>query len=205
MDASQEPLRGRQKTMTLGDRILMRMFGRPEGLLGRLGGIILAHGNRRFAEEMVAFLEVRPSDDVLEVGFGPGIGIALLAGAATKGKIAGIDPSEEMVAQATARNAAAIEAGAVDLRRGTVERMPFADAAFDVALAINSMQVWPDAPAGLREIRRVLRMGGRVALAFTPRSGQKRAGITEMLAAADLADPRLVDLRGGFCALARKP
>jgi ubiquinone/menaquinone biosynthesis C-methylase UbiE len=191
--------------MTLGDRILMRMFGRPEGLLGRLGGIILAHGNRRFAEEMVAFLEVRPSDDVLEVGFGPGIGIALLAGAATKGKIAGIDPSEEMVAQATARNAAAIEAGAVDLRRGTVERMPFADAAFDVALAINSMQVWPDAPAGLREIRRVLRMGGRVALAFTPRSGQKRAGITEMLAAADLADPRLVDLRGGFCALARKP
>jgi ubiquinone/menaquinone biosynthesis C-methylase UbiE len=191
--------------MTLGDRILMRMFGRPEGFLGRLGGIILAHGNRRFAEVVVAFLEIRPSDDVLEVGFGPGVGIALLARAATAGTVAGVDSSSEMVAQAAARNAAAIEAGAVDLRHGTVERMPFADAAFDLALAINSMQVWPDALAGLREIRRVLRTGGRVALAFTPRSGQKRAGITEMLAAADLADPRLVDLRGGFCALARKP
>jgi ubiquinone/menaquinone biosynthesis C-methylase UbiE len=191
--------------MTLGDRILMRMFGLPEGLPGRLGGLILAHGNRRFAEEMVAFLEVRPSDDVLEVGFGPGVGIALLAGAATVGTVAGVDPSSEMVAQAAARNAAAIEAGAVDLRRGSVDSMPFADAAFDLALAINSMQVWPDAPAGLREIRRVLRTGGRVALAFTPRSGQTRAGVTEMLASAGFADPRLVDLRGGFCALARKP
>jgi ubiquinone/menaquinone biosynthesis C-methylase UbiE len=191
--------------MTLGDRILMRMFGRPEGLPGRLGGLILAHGNRRFAEEVVAFLEMRPSDDVLEVGFGPGVGIALLAGAATVGTVAGVDPSSEMVAQAAARNAAAIEAGAVDLRRGSVDSMPFGDAAFDLALAINSMQVWPDALAGLREIRRVLRTGGRVALAFTPRSGQTRAGVTEMLASAGFADPRLVDLRGGFCALARKP
>ena len=34
--------------------------------------------------------------------------------------------------------------------------MPFEDEAFDLALAINSMQVWPDRVAGLREIRRVI-------------------------------------------------
>jgi ubiquinone/menaquinone biosynthesis C-methylase UbiE len=191
--------------MTLRDRILMRMFGRPEGLLGRLGGIVLAHGNRKFAEEVVALLEIGASDDVLEVGFGPGVGIALLARAATAATVAGVDPSEEMLKQATARNAAAIEAGTAELRRGTAASMPFEDEAFDVALAINSMQVWPDVMAGLRELRRVLRMGGRVALAFTPRSGQGRAGITEILAAAGFAAPRLVQLRGGFCALARKP
>jgi hypothetical protein len=32
-----------------------------------------------------------------------------------------------------------------------VERIPFADAAFNLALAINSMQVWPDVDAGLLE------------------------------------------------------
>ena len=123
--------------MSLGNRILMRMFVRPEGLLVRLGGIILARSNRKFAEEIVAFLDVRASEKVLEVGFGPGVGVELLARSATGGSIAGIDPSEEMVAQATARNAVAIRTGSVVLRHGSVDSMPFEDDAFDTALAIN--------------------------------------------------------------------
>jgi ubiquinone/menaquinone biosynthesis C-methylase UbiE len=190
--------------MAIGERILMRMFGRPEGVLGRLGGIILARTNRSFAQELVALLDVGSSEKVLEVGFGPGVGIELLARAATKGSIAGVDPSAEMVEQATARNAAAIRTGMVDLHRGTVASMPFQDDTFDAAIAINSMQVWPDATAGLREIRRVLAVRGRVALGFTPNSGQPRAGVTEMLLAARFDQPRLAELRGGFCALARK-
>ena len=191
--------------MDLGDRILLRMFGRPEGLLGRLGGVILARANRSFAQEIIALLDVRPAERVLEVGFGPGVAIELLTSATPAGKIAGVDPSEEMVGQATARNAATIRTGAVDLRQGSVESMPFEDGAFDTVLAINSMQVWPDAPAGLREIRRVLTAGGRVALGFTPRSRQPKGGVTELLSAAGFEAARLVDLGGGFCALADKP
>jgi ubiquinone/menaquinone biosynthesis C-methylase UbiE len=191
--------------MDLGDRILLRMFGRPEGLLGRLGGVILARANRSFAQEIVALLDVRPAERVLEVGFGPGVAIELLASAAPAGKIAGVDLSEQMVRQAAARNAATIKTGAVDLRQGTAESMPFEDGAFDTVLAINSMQVWRDAPAGLREIRRVLTGGGRVALGFTPRSRQPKGGVTELLSAAGFEAARLVDLGGGFCALARKP
>jgi len=191
--------------MDLGDRILLRMFGRPRGLLGRLGGVILARANRSFAQEIIALLKVRASERVLEVGFGPGVAIELLASAAPAGKIAGVDPSGEMVRQAAARNAAAIARGAVDLRQGTAESMPFEDGAFDTVLAINSMQAWSDAPAGLREIRRILTGGGRVALGFTPNSRQPRTGVTEMLSAAGFEAARLVDLRGGFCALAHKP
>jgi len=202
--APRKPLRGWQRTMTATGRILMRMFGRPEGLLGRLGGVILARANRPFAQEVVALLNVGASEKLLEVGFGPGVGIELLAKTATTGRIAGIDPSEEMVKQAAARNAAAIRTGAVVLRRGTVESMPFEDDAFDTVLAINSMQVWPDAGAGLNEIRRVLTRGGRVALGFTPNSRQPSAGVAEMLSSAGFDHARLVELSGGFCALARK-
>jgi ubiquinone/menaquinone biosynthesis C-methylase UbiE len=191
--------------MSFAHRILMRMFGRPEGLLGRLGGVILARSNRKFAEEVVHFLDIRAPEKVLEVGFGPGVGIELLTKAATRGSIAGIDPSEEMVKQATARNAAAISTGVVDLRQGTVDRMPFEGDAFDTVLAINSMQVWRDPIVGLREIHRVLTGGGRVALGFTPNSGRPRAGVTEILSSAGFVDARLVELRGGFCAVARKP
>jgi ubiquinone/menaquinone biosynthesis C-methylase UbiE len=109
-----------------------------------------------------------------------------------------------MLKQATARNAAAIRTGVVDLHRGTVASIPFEGNAFDTVIAINSMQVWPDAAAGLREIRRVLAVGGRVALGFTPNSGQPRAGVTQMLAAAGFDGAHLVELRGGFCALARE-
>ena len=191
--------------MSFGDRILLRMFGRPTGVLGRIGGLILARFNRAFAEEIVALLDVRAAERVLEVGFGPGVAIELLAGAASVAKVAGIDPSKEMVEQASARNAAAIRTGAVDLRQGSVESMPFEDDSFDTALAINSMQVLPDKPAGLREICRVLTGGGRLALGFTPNSRQPRSGVTELLSAAGFEAARLVDLRGGFCALARKP
>ena len=84
----------------------------------------------------------------------------------------GIYPSREMVEQARARNAPALQGGHVDLRHGSVESLPFDDNCFDKALAINSMQVWPDAVAGLREMRRVMKPGGEIALGFTPYSGQ---------------------------------
>jgi ubiquinone/menaquinone biosynthesis C-methylase UbiE len=182
----------------------MRMFGRPEGALGRLGGIIMARMNREMARSVIGLLQIHSNEQVLEVGFGPGVGIALLAKSASSGHVAGVDPSKEMVTQARARNAAAIATGLVDLRQGSVERLPFDNDLFDAVMAINSMQVWPDATAGLREVRRVMRVGGRIALGFTSYSGQSRDGLLSTLSAAGFAEPRLVDVERGFCALARK-
>jgi len=79
----------------------------------------------------------------------------------------------------TQRNTQAIASGRVDLRHGAVERLPFDDHTFDKTLAINAMQVWPDAVAGLREMRRVLKTGGRIALGFTPYAGQPQSGVPD--------------------------
>jgi ubiquinone/menaquinone biosynthesis C-methylase UbiE len=191
--------------MSVLKTILMRMFGRPMGTLGWLGGMIMARANAALARSAIGLLDVQPTEKVLEVGFGPGVGIELLARSAPAGRVAGIDCSTAMVAQARARNVEAIASGVVDLRHGAVEDLPFEDGSFDAVLAINSMQVWPDIMAGLREIRRVLRPGGRIALGFTPYSGQQRTGITESLSAAGFAQARLVQTEHGFCALALKP
>jgi ubiquinone/menaquinone biosynthesis C-methylase UbiE len=180
------------------------MFGRPQGVLGRLGGIIMARMNRNLAGWTVALLDVQPHDRVLEVGFGPGVGIELLAGVVSSGRVAGVDVSEEMVEQARVRNVEAIQRGKVELRRGSVEALPFAPEMFDKAMAINAMQVWPDAVAGLREIWRVLKPGGRVALAFTPYAGQPQAGLTDVLTTAGFAGAQVVDIDQDFCALAIK-
>jgi SAM-dependent methyltransferase len=189
--------------MTVGRAILLRMFGRPQGKLGKLGGIIMARTNRKMAALAIDLLGIHPSDRVLEVGFGPGVGIELLA--ETAGRVAGVDPSEEMVAQATARNATAIKAGRVEIRQGSVERLPFRDEVFDCSLAVNSMQVWPDPTAGLREIRRVMKTNGRVALAFTKYAGKPKSGLVDELADAGFAGARVKETDDGFCALASKP
>jgi ubiquinone/menaquinone biosynthesis C-methylase UbiE len=185
--------------------LLMCMFGRPRGVLGRLGGIIMAGMNREAAAQIIEMLDFRPDDKVLEVGFGPGVAVQLLLHRVPAGSVAGIDYSQEMVRQAAARNAAALRNRRVDLRYGSVERLPFADETFDKALAINSMQAWPDAHAGLREIQRVLKHGGNVALGFTVNSGQPKEGVAELLTAAGFAQARIVDRSKLFCAIATKP
>jgi ubiquinone/menaquinone biosynthesis C-methylase UbiE len=191
--------------MSIVHRILLRTFGRPQGILGRVGGLIMARTNQQCAAWVIDLLDIQAHDRVLEVGFGPGVGIQLLARSASAGYVAGVDVSAEMVAQAAARNAQAIASGRVDLRHGAVERLPFADNTFDRTLAINAMQVWPDAVAGLREMWRVLKTGGRIALGFTPYSGQPQSGVPELLTAAAFTEVHVVETELGFCALAVKP
>jgi ubiquinone/menaquinone biosynthesis C-methylase UbiE len=165
----------------------------------------MARTNRKCAAWVIDLLDVQPRDKVLEVGFGPGVGIQLLTSPASARYVAGVDPSKEMVAQATIRNKEAIKKGRVDLRHGSVASLPFADNTFDKALAINSMQVWPDGAAGLREMRRVITPAGKVALGFTPYSGQPNAGLAETLTAAGFAKAHVVKRDKNFCALAIRP
>lgn len=191
--------------MSIVRTIFTRTFGRPQGMLGRLGGVIMARMNADCGAWVTDLLEVRPSDTVLEVGFGPGVIIQRLANLTPSGHVAGIDQSQEMLEQASARNAVEIRGQRVDLKCGSVESLPFNDASFGKVIAINSMQVWPDAKLGLREIRRVMTPGGRIALGFTPYSGQRNSRLPEILTEAGFVEAEVVESAKGFCALATKP
>jgi ubiquinone/menaquinone biosynthesis C-methylase UbiE len=188
--------------MNIGRSLLLRLFGRPRGILGRLGGHIMARVNRHCAAWAVGLLDVRPQDRVLEIGCGPGVGIELLAHSALC--VVGVDPSPEMLRQARRRNALAVRDGRVELRQGSAESLPLADASCDRVLAVNSLQVWPDARGGLREVRRVLKPDGRLALAFTVHSGQARTGLSELVADAGFENCRIVEANQAFCLLAMR-
>ena len=51
--------------------VLMRMFGHPEGVLGRLGGIIMARTNHLAAKEIIGLLDVRAADQCWRSVSGP--------------------------------------------------------------------------------------------------------------------------------------
>ena len=98
--------------------------------------------------------DVAPGDRVLDLGCGSG---ELLAMAAARGaEVSGIDSAEGMLAIARARLPEA------DLRLGALQRLPWADGAFDLVTAVNALQFTADFLAALREAARV---GRRVAVA----------------------------------------
>jgi ubiquinone/menaquinone biosynthesis C-methylase UbiE len=105
---------------------------------------------------------------VLEIGFGPGVALEDVLERARQGHVAGIDVSTVMVRQARRRNAEAIREGRLELREGSVARLPYPDGAFDKALAVNAVQAWPDTVGGLTEVRRVLRDGGLFVVTQEP-------------------------------------
>lgn len=156
----------------------------------------MAHraSNQRRNHWVVSLLDVRPTDRVLEVGFGPGLAIAELATAAVRGRVYGVDHSAVMVRRAGRRNSAAVRAGRVELVCAPVDRLPRFDEPLDAILAVNSVGFWPDPVERLTELLLLLRPGGRIALASQPRCpGANRD--TTARAARELRD--LLD-RAGF-------
>jgi SAM-dependent methyltransferase len=186
-------------TSTLRQRAIKKMvrqFHHPRGVAGRVAGWIMAHrgSNRRRNRWVASLVDARPTDRVLEIGFGPGVAIAALAERVTRGVVYGIDHSAVMVQVASRRNAAAVRADRVVLRQAAVDRLPTFGDPLDAVFAVNSVGFWPDPVDRLRELRGLLRPGGRIALASQPRCpGATRE--TTVRAAGELED---LLVRAGF-------
>jgi SAM-dependent methyltransferase len=83
--------------------------------------------------------------------------------------VCGLDHSAVMVRQAARRNAEGVRRGQVDLRLGSVESLAAFEVPFDKILAVNVTLFWDRPVEILGNLRRALRPGGRIALAFQPR------------------------------------
>jgi ubiquinone/menaquinone biosynthesis C-methylase UbiE len=185
---------------------LVGQFGHPRGAVGKVAGWVMANrpSNRQRNCWAASLLDVRPTDQVLEIGFGPGIAIAELSRrVGPAGHVYGIDRSEVMLARASRHNAAAIRDGRVTLVLGAVEALPPAlDGPFDAMLAVNTVGFWTAPAERLTALRQRLRSGGRIAIVSQPRcpGAMKRSTldaaseITDWLQAAGFAQPRIETL-----------
>lgn len=156
-----------------------RQLARPRGLLGLLAGEALAWQNREVNAWTLSLLGLGAVDRIVEIGFGPGVGVRLAAARARRGLVAGVDPSSMMVRRARWRNQRAVRRARVDLRRGSVEELPWLDGTFTHAWSVNTFFEWPDKAAGLAELARVLEPGGRLALTTQARWAQDEAEAKE--------------------------
>jgi ubiquinone/menaquinone biosynthesis C-methylase UbiE len=153
-------------------RFIAAQFRQPSGWFGaRLFSRFMNRVNRRIIEQTIALLDLSPQHHVLDIGFGGGISLSLLAPRLTGGSITGVDISPDMVHAAERRFAPLIAQQRVRVMQGDVTHLPFASATFDRVFTVNTIYFWANAAQGVSEIHRVLKPGGRAAISI--RSGDK--------------------------------
>lgn len=125
---------------------------------------------------------IRTGDIILDVGCGGGRTMTKLALAANTGIVHGIDYSPESVAATKRANRHLMESGRVAVQQASVLALPFADDAFDLVSAVETHFWWQDLSAGMREVFRVLRPGGRAIVIAEFYNGGKYAKYADRLA-----------------------
>jgi len=112
----------------------------------------------------LALAEVKPGMTVLDLGSGAGFD-AFLAWRAVgpTGRVIGVDMTDDMLARARA-NAEKLGATNVEFRKGYIEKLPVEDASVDLIISNCVINLSPDKPAVFREMARVLKPGGLMAV-----------------------------------------
>ena len=148
---------------------ITKQFGNPSGLFGRFIGNGMAKRNVFDAQWTISLLDIQPHHRILEIGFGPGVSTQMASEKASKGFVAGIDHSKTMVQAASQRNANAIQSGRMELKHSEVASLPYPDKSFDIAFSLHSIYFWQIPVDCLREIKRVLKPGGLLAITIQPK------------------------------------
>lgn len=144
----------------------MHQAVKPSGALGVVMGWLLERGDAVQNRATVEALEPPPGGAVLEVGFGPGHALEMLAASRPLGLLAGVDHSEVMVETARKRLARMRGDAALDLRCGDAGELPFPNDRFDIVYAVNAFHQWPAPEDALAEMAGVLKPGGDLVLSI---------------------------------------
>ena len=149
----------------------------------------------------LAFAGLQAGEIVLDLGSGGGID-CFLAGqqVGPSGRVIGVDMTPTMVAKAR-DNAAKVNARNVEFRLGEIDALPLGDRVVDVVVSNCVVNLSPDKPAVFREVFRVLRPGGRLAISDIVASHPLPSNIADdpgALAGCVAGAPAVEDLRNAL-------
>ena len=133
---------------------------KPTGFGGKVMVSMMNLGHSALADWGLQFVSPARDAAVLDCGCGGGANIRTLLKMCPKGQVEGIDYSEVSVEKARSVNREAIAAGRCAVLQASVMELPFADAAFDLVTAFETVYFWPDLRQSFREAARVLKPGG---------------------------------------------
>jgi SAM-dependent methyltransferase len=198
---------------------------KPRGWAGRFHLRAMNSRHAAVTDWGLRHLSIEPMFAILDVGCGGGKAIERLAALATLGRVCGVDYSATSVAAARSTNAQAIADGRVEILEASVSGLPFAEGTFDLVTAVETHYYWPEPASDFREILRVLKPGGTLAVIAETYRGQTFGAVivlpmallraryltveehVQLLASAGFTDVTVdTDRRKGWiCVVGRKP
>lgn len=135
-------------------------FKKPSGFPGRLVSILMIKGNRSAYENILQDLKIQSNDKILEIGYGPGIGINLISRRFETCEIYGIDFSELMYKRATNRNKQFIDNNRVHLLFGDFVETDISTSGFDKIFCINVVYFWDNLQNPFERVKSLLKDDG---------------------------------------------
>ena len=138
--------------------------------------LLSEHAERPMREKGLAMLSAQPGENILEIGFGTGhclVNLAKSVGA--EGRVYGIDISERMVALADELMARESLSDRVELTCGEAEFLPYRSESLDAIFTSSTLELFdtPKLPEVLKEWKRVLKPGGRLAVVSLSKVGDQ--------------------------------
>ena len=192
MDRSTRDESSRERT-----REIAAMFDKVAPRYDFLNRVLSARRDVGWRRRAVALARLGPDQVALDVGVGTGdLAFDLLAASAPTARVIGVDVSPAMLEVARKRAASSLVGARFEARQADVHALPFDDAFFDRVVAGFAVRNFADLAAGLGEMRRVLRPGGRAVILelSTPPNAAVRAAFGLYFGQ---ISPRIAALLGG--------
>jgi ubiquinone/menaquinone biosynthesis C-methylase UbiE len=161
-------------------KFLAAQLRQPSGVFGKfMMADFLDRHNEKMNHFAVDRLDIKPTDLVLDIGFGGGVTITEMLKKIDTGKIYGVDFSQEMVAQAKQKFKLEIESGKISIEFGDVRKLPFTENTFDKICTVNTIYFWKEPLASLQEIKRVLKSDGKLVIGIRSADKMKQLAVTQ--------------------------
>jgi ubiquinone/menaquinone biosynthesis C-methylase UbiE len=141
-------------------KLIATQFKRPTGLFGRFTANLMIKNNHHNYETMIRELNLQPGEKLLEIGYGPGIGLHTIAEQCADCMIYGLDFSSLMYKKACEHNKAFIDKGNMILEYGDFLQKAVAGKNFDKIFCLNVIYFWDELNTPFAKVFSLLKQGG---------------------------------------------
>ena len=141
-------------------KFIASQFKKPTGLFGIFTSNIMVKNNQKNYNKIIKDLDLHANDKLLEIGYGPGIGIQMIAELCSDCTIHGIDFSKLMYKRASKYNKPFIDNGRVKLQYGDFLKSSVLGNNYDKVFCLNVVYFWDELNRPFEKVLSLLKKGG---------------------------------------------